>query len=207
MLLCPTSIDLHTLVTTASWLSSCMAVIPPSPAVEHKQTINGSSYPAVVCRAQVLLAAAQSPLLAEKKLASVLIPRLCNSILTAPSSSRHVSPAHYHTSQYIDIQPGTIWVEHVWNGTMSNPLLAASCCSPHKMRRLCILCNVITHFSMLPPETTHSAPGRRDQMAFLKRLLRCAVSGEVVGGVPWAPPARAGGDAPPAVPDRRAVCD
>lgn len=40
-------------------------------------------------RAQVLLAAAQSPLLAEKKLASVLIPRLCNSILTAPSSSRH----------------------------------------------------------------------------------------------------------------------
>lgn len=42
-------------------------------------------------RAQVLLAAAQSPLLAEKKLASVLIPRLCNSILTAPSSSRHVS--------------------------------------------------------------------------------------------------------------------
>ena len=44
------------------------------------------------CRAQVLLAAAQSPLLAEKKLASVLIPRLCNSILTAPSSSRHVSP-------------------------------------------------------------------------------------------------------------------
>ena len=46
-----------------------------------------------VCRAQVLLAAAQSPLLAEKKLASVLIPRLCNSILTAPSSSRHVSPS------------------------------------------------------------------------------------------------------------------
>jgi len=44
-----------------------------------------------VHRAQVLLAAAQSPLLAEKKLASVLIPRLCNSILTAPSSSRHVS--------------------------------------------------------------------------------------------------------------------
>jgi len=44
-----------------------------------------------LCRAQVLLAAAQSPLLAEKKLASVLIPRLCNSILTAPSSSRHVS--------------------------------------------------------------------------------------------------------------------
>lgn len=43
-----------------------------------------------LCRAQVLLAAAQSPLLAEKKLASVLIPRLCNSILTAPSSSRHV---------------------------------------------------------------------------------------------------------------------
>lgn len=45
----------------------------------------------LTCRAQVLLAAAQSPLLAEKKLASVLIPRLCNSILTAPSSSRHVS--------------------------------------------------------------------------------------------------------------------
>ncbi|KAK9819719.1 hypothetical protein WJX72_001643 [[Myrmecia] bisecta] len=40
-------------------------------------------------RAQVLLAAAQSPLLGEKKLASVLIPRLCNTILMAPSSSRH----------------------------------------------------------------------------------------------------------------------
>lgn len=62
-----------------------------------------------LCRAQVLLAAAQSPLLAEKKLASVLIPRLCNSILTAPSSSRHVSlnmapscdlsPAHRLLSQ------------------------------------------------------------------------------------------------------------
>ena len=39
----------------------------------------------------MLLAAAQSPLLDEKKYASVLIPRLCNTILMAPNSSRHVS--------------------------------------------------------------------------------------------------------------------
>ncbi|KAK9818463.1 hypothetical protein WJX74_005654 [Apatococcus lobatus] len=40
-------------------------------------------------RAQVLLAAAQSRLLSEKKFAVVLIPRLCNTILAAPSSARH----------------------------------------------------------------------------------------------------------------------
>ncbi len=34
----------------------------------------------------------QSPLLAEAKLASVLIPRMCSSILLAPSSCRHVRP-------------------------------------------------------------------------------------------------------------------
>lgn len=44
-----------------------------------------------MCRAQVLLAAAQSHLLSEKKFAVVLIPRLCNTILAAPSSARHVS--------------------------------------------------------------------------------------------------------------------
>ena len=48
-----------------------------------------------LCRAQVLLAAAQSPLLDEKKYASVLIPRLCNTILMAPNSSRHVSRLEY----------------------------------------------------------------------------------------------------------------
>jgi hypothetical protein len=40
----------------------------------------------------VVLAAVQSPLLAEAKLASVLIPRMCSSILLAPSSCRHVRP-------------------------------------------------------------------------------------------------------------------
>ena len=44
-----------------------------------------------ICRAQVMLAAVQSPLLTDKKHASLLIPRLCNTILTAPSSCRHVS--------------------------------------------------------------------------------------------------------------------
>ena len=43
-------------------------------------------------RAQVVLAAVQSPLLAEAKQASVLIPRLCNTILLAPSNCRHVRP-------------------------------------------------------------------------------------------------------------------
>ena len=39
-----------------------------------------------------MLAAMQSPLLAERKQASVLIPRLCASILQAPHSARHVRP-------------------------------------------------------------------------------------------------------------------
>lgn len=43
-----------------------------------------------VHRAQVVLAACQSPLLCERRSASVLIPRLCSSILQAPSSCRHV---------------------------------------------------------------------------------------------------------------------
>ena len=38
----------------------------------------------------MLLAAVQSPLLAERKQGSVLIPRLCASILQAPHSARHV---------------------------------------------------------------------------------------------------------------------
>lgn len=38
-----------------------------------------------------MLAAMQSPLLAERKQASVLIPRLCSTILQAPASAHHVS--------------------------------------------------------------------------------------------------------------------
>ena len=41
-------------------------------------------------RAQALLAAAQSPLLAERATASVLVPRLCNTILLAPPAARRV---------------------------------------------------------------------------------------------------------------------
>ncbi|KAK9909040.1 hypothetical protein WJX75_006403 [Coccomyxa subellipsoidea] len=41
-------------------------------------------------RAQVVLAACQSPLLCERRSASVLIPRLCSSTLQAPSSCRHM---------------------------------------------------------------------------------------------------------------------
>lgn len=41
-------------------------------------------------RAQVLLAAAQSPLLSRPETGPQLIPRLCNAILTAPSSTRHL---------------------------------------------------------------------------------------------------------------------
>ena len=44
-------------------------------------------------RAQVVLAAVQSPLLSDRKRASLLIPRLCNIILSAPNSCRHVSGA------------------------------------------------------------------------------------------------------------------
>ncbi len=41
-------------------------------------------------RAQVLLAAAQSPLLARKDMAVVLIPKLTQCILSSPSSTRHL---------------------------------------------------------------------------------------------------------------------
>ena len=49
----------------------------------------------------MVLAAVQSPLLAERKQASVLIPRLCSTILQAPASAHHVSAlscqhAHHH---------------------------------------------------------------------------------------------------------------
>ena len=43
------------------------------------------------CRAQVVLAAVQSPLLEDTKHASVLVPRLCSCILMAPPHCRHVS--------------------------------------------------------------------------------------------------------------------
>lgn len=42
-------------------------------------------------RAQVVLAAIQSPLLGDTKHASVLVPRLCSCILMAPQHCRHVS--------------------------------------------------------------------------------------------------------------------
>jgi len=64
-------------------------------------------------RAQVVLAAVQSPLLAEAKLASVLIPRMCSSILLAPSSCRHVRPrparslplAQLHPARAVQLPP------------------------------------------------------------------------------------------------------
>jgi hypothetical protein len=42
-------------------------------------------------RAQVLLAAAQNPLLGEHHFAKALLPRLCSIILSAPKATRHVS--------------------------------------------------------------------------------------------------------------------
>lgn len=48
-------------------------------------------HPILACRAQVVLAAVQSPLLGDRKRASLLIPRICNIILNAPNSCRHVS--------------------------------------------------------------------------------------------------------------------
>jgi hypothetical protein len=42
-------------------------------------------------RAQVLLAAAQNPLLGEHHFAKALLPRLCTIILSAPRTTRHVS--------------------------------------------------------------------------------------------------------------------
>lgn len=42
-------------------------------------------------RAQVLLAAMQSQLLGDSRVANTLIPRVCNAVLAAPSSTRHVS--------------------------------------------------------------------------------------------------------------------
>lgn len=44
-------------------------------------------------RAQVLLAALQSHLLSDSRCANTLIPRVCNAVLAAPSSTRHVSAA------------------------------------------------------------------------------------------------------------------
>ena len=41
-------------------------------------------------RPQVLLAAMQSVLLGDSRCANVLIPRVCNAVLAAPSSTRHV---------------------------------------------------------------------------------------------------------------------
>jgi len=40
---------------------------------------------------QVLLAAMQSQLLGDSRVANTLIPRVCNAVLAAPSSTRHVS--------------------------------------------------------------------------------------------------------------------
>ena len=47
-------------------------------------------------RAQVLLAAMQSLLLGDARVANTIIPRVCNAVLAAPSSTRHVSrpPSH-----------------------------------------------------------------------------------------------------------------
>ncbi len=42
-------------------------------------------------RVQVLLAAMQSVLLGDSRCANVIIPRICNVVLAAPSSTRHVS--------------------------------------------------------------------------------------------------------------------
>jgi hypothetical protein len=41
-------------------------------------------------RAQVLLAAAQNPLLGEHHFAKALLPRLCSIILAAPKATRHL---------------------------------------------------------------------------------------------------------------------
>lgn len=60
---------------------------------------------------------------------------------------------------------------------------------------------------MLLREALHSGLDGSQLHGFLKRLLCCTVSSKVVGRVPRASAARAGGDAPPAVPDRRAVRD
>jgi hypothetical protein len=43
-------------------------------------------------RAQVLLAAAQHPLMSDHASAKLLLPRLCSTILSAPSAARHVRP-------------------------------------------------------------------------------------------------------------------
>jgi hypothetical protein len=63
-------------------------------------------------RAQVLLAAAQNPLLGEHHFAKALLPRLCSLILGAHKATRHV---------------GSSWVTRV--GRASTGLYALWCCA------------------------------------------------------------------------------
>ncbi len=68
---------------------------------------------ALPCRAQVVLAAIQSPLLGDTKHATVLVPRLCSCILMAPQHCRHVRGAtqasvHHGMAAYMSDSPLTV---------------------------------------------------------------------------------------------------
>lgn len=67
------------------------------------------------CRAQVVLAAVQSPLLGDTKHASVLVPRLCSCILMAPQHCRHVSalPSLHNIPSKLHVQPSRETCLHV----------------------------------------------------------------------------------------------
>jgi hypothetical protein len=68
----------------------------------------------------VVLAAVQSPLLAERKQASVLIPRLCSSILQAPHSARHVRPSNPLQSFHLSTAPQALHT--IFGRHMQSPL-------------------------------------------------------------------------------------
>jgi len=74
------------------------------------------------CRAQVVLAAVQSPLLDDRKRASLLIPRICNIILNAPNSCRHVDPPPPLLRLWL--MPGGLsgrWTAKEHNSTLCGP--------------------------------------------------------------------------------------
>lgn len=64
---------------------------------------------------QVLLAAMQSQLLGDSRVANTLIPRVCNAVLAAPSSTRHVSCCVVGVGVGFNMQGGADCTLHTFN--------------------------------------------------------------------------------------------
>jgi hypothetical protein len=86
---CTASIPLAALLCRSVWLlgSPCL------PSVNGPSVVHAVTVVMLMCLLlQVLLAAAQNPLLGEHHFAKALLPRLCSIILSAHKATRHVGP-------------------------------------------------------------------------------------------------------------------